>query len=161
MNEAQKVQGRAGRFETMVRLLRTDHLNDQMAALAWLKESGFVHPRRIAVAGNSFGGIQTLLGAESGSYCAAIASAAAAQTWSAPVVQSLMTKAVGNAQAPIFFFQAENDWDLTPSRSLAATAESAGKRYRVKIYPPFGSTKEEGHSFTSARRSGPMTFYSS
>jgi dienelactone hydrolase len=101
----------------MVRLLETDHLNDQLAALSWLKKSGFVDPHHVAVAGNSFGGIQAVLGAERGSYCAALDSAGAAQTWaSSPDVQQLMTGAVRNAKVPIFFFQAENDWDLAPSR---------------------------------------------
>src|ERR1700675_7148 len=47
---------------TMVRLLETDHLDDQFAALAWLRKQSFVQPNRIAVAGNSFGGMPTLLG---------------------------------------------------------------------------------------------------
>ena len=148
MNQAQKTDGRAARFETMVRLLETDHLNDQLAALRWLKQSAFVDSKRIAVAGNSFGGIQTVLGAERGSYCAAVASAAAAQTWAAsPGIQTLMTRAVRNANAPMFFFQGENDWNLSPSRVLAAVAESAGKPYKVKFYPAFGASKEEGHAF--------------
>ena len=37
------------RAETMVRLLETDHLNDQLAALAWLRKQGFVQANRIAV----------------------------------------------------------------------------------------------------------------
>jgi len=56
----------------MVRLLETDHLNDQLAALAWLRRQGLVRPDRIVVAGNSFGGIETVLGAELANYCAAI-----------------------------------------------------------------------------------------
>jgi carboxymethylenebutenolidase len=39
---------------TMVRLLEADHLDDQMAALAWLRTSAFVNSNRIAVAGNFF-----------------------------------------------------------------------------------------------------------
>ena len=48
----------------MVRLLVTDHLNDQLAALAWLRTQSFVDPDRVAVAGNSFGGIEVVLGAD-------------------------------------------------------------------------------------------------
>ena len=59
----------------IVRLLETDHLNDQLAALGWLRRQSFIRPDRIAVAGNSFGGIETVLGAERGNYCAAIDSA--------------------------------------------------------------------------------------
>ena len=100
---------------TMVRLLETDHLNDQLAALAWLRTQSFVNRDRIAVAGNSFGGIEVVLGAERRSYCAAVDSAGAAQSWEdAPEVQALMTRAVRNSRAPIFFFQAENDY---PSRA--------------------------------------------
>ena len=143
-----RAKGRAAFSSTMVRLLETDHLNDQLAALAWLKKSGFVDPNRVAVAGNSFGGIEAVLGAERGSYCAAVDSAGAAQTWAkSPEVQQLMTRAVQNAKVPIFFFQAENDWDLAPSRELAAAAKAAGHPYQVKIYSRYGDSKKEGHSF--------------
>ena len=148
MNQAEKTGGPASQSATMVRILETDHLQDQLAALAWLKQSPFVKSGSVAVEGNSFGGIQTVLGAEHGSYCAAIDSAGAAQTWSSsPEIQALMTRSVQHARVPIFFFQAENDWDLAPSRTLAAAAKSAGKPYQVRIYPPFGSSKEDGHAF--------------
>src|SRR5437879_8151071 len=42
-----------------------------------------------------------------------------AQSWSqAPALQSLMTRAVRNAKAPIFFFQAGNDLDQSASKTL-------------------------------------------
>jgi dienelactone hydrolase len=69
---ARKDGGTAAAAATMTRLLKTNHLNDQLAALAWLKKASFVESSRIAVAGNSFGGIETVLGAEKGSYCAAV-----------------------------------------------------------------------------------------
>ena len=72
---ATKERGVASGAATMVRLLETDHLNDQLAALAWLRTQKFVKPDRIAVAGNSFGGIEAVLGAERTSYCPAIDSA--------------------------------------------------------------------------------------
>ncbi len=40
---------------TMVRLLQTEHLNDQLAGLAWLQKQNFVAKSEIAVMGNSFG----------------------------------------------------------------------------------------------------------
>jgi carboxymethylenebutenolidase len=49
---AKKKGGMAAGAATMVRLLETDHLNDQLAALAWLRTQKFVDPDRIAVAGN-------------------------------------------------------------------------------------------------------------
>ena len=119
-----------------------------MAALAWLRKQGFVQPHRIAVAGNSFGGIETVLGAERANYCAAIDSAGGAQSWAqAPELQSLMTRAVRNANAPILFFQAANDYDLSPSRTLAAAMKDASKMYEVKIYPSYGTSPQDGHTF--------------
>jgi len=132
---------------TMQRLLTTDHLDDQLAALAWLRASGLAAPNRIAVAGNSFGGIETVLGAERGGYCAAIDSAGAAASWAkAPELRTLLTHAVQHARAPIFFFQAENDHDLTTSRVLSAAMHDAGKPAEMKIYPPYGSSAEQGHT---------------
>jgi dipeptidyl aminopeptidase/acylaminoacyl peptidase len=148
MDAAAKTGGEKARSATMVRILETDHLNDQLAALAWLKKTGYVQASRVAVAGNSFGGIQTALGAEKGSYCAAVDSAGAAQTWSSsPEVQALMTRAVRNARVPIFFLQAQNDYDLGPSKTLAAAAKAAGKPYQMKIYPAYGKPTADGHAF--------------
>ena len=67
---AEKAAGVSAAAATMVRLLETDQLDDQLAALAWLRKQDFVQPNRIAVAGNSFGGIETVLGVERGGYCA-------------------------------------------------------------------------------------------
>lgn len=145
---AEKNGGVSAGAAAMVRLLETDHLNDQLAALAWLRKQGFVQPDRVAVAGNSFGGIETVLGAERGKYCAAIDSAGGAQSWAqAPNLQSRMTRAVRNANAPIFFFQAANDYDLSPSKTLSAAMKAAGKTYEVKIYPPYGNSPQDGHTF--------------
>jgi len=133
---------------TLVRLLETDHLDDQLAALAWLRQAAFIQANRVAVAGNSFGGIETVLGAEKGAYCAALDAAGAAQSWSsAPELQRMMTRAVRNARVPIFFFQAQNDYDLSPSRTLSAAMADSGKVFEMKIYPPFGKSAAEGHSF--------------
>src|ERR1700731_64165 len=65
---AEKAGGVSAAAATMVRLLETDHLDDQLAGLAWLRKQSFVQPNRIAVAGNSFGGIHTGPGAERGGY---------------------------------------------------------------------------------------------
>ncbi len=145
---AQKNGGISEGAAEMVRLLETDHLNDQLAAFAWLRKQGFVQPGRIAVAGNSFGGIETVPGAERGNYCAAIDSAGGAQSWAqAPELRSLMTRAVRNANSPIFFFQAANDYDLAPSKTLSAVMKEASKTYAVKIYPPYGKSPQDGHTF--------------
>lgn len=145
---ANKQGGLPAAAATASRLLKTDHLNDQLAGLAWLQKQQFVKPSRIAVMGNSFGGIETILGTEHGKYCAAIDASGAAQSWaSAPELQALLTESVQHAQAPIFFFQAANDYDLAPSRTLSEAMKKAGKKFEMKIYPAFGTSPEEGHSF--------------
>jgi carboxymethylenebutenolidase len=145
--EAKKSGGMSAGAAAMVRLLETDHLNDQLSALVWLRKQSFVQPGRIAVAGNSFGGVEAVLGAERGGYCAAIDSAGGAQSWSmAPELQVIMLRAVRNSRTPIFFFQAANDYDISPSNTLSKAMKNAGRTYEVKIYPAYGDSSEEGHT---------------
>ncbi len=149
ISAAQKDGGIRAGAATMVRLLETDHLTDQLAGLAWLQKQSFVQPNRIAVAGNSFGGIEAALGVERAPYCAAIDAAGGSESWglAQAELQPVMTRAVRNARAPIFFLQAENDYDLSPSKILSAAMKAAGKPYQLKIYPPFGDSVADGHTF--------------
>jgi carboxymethylenebutenolidase len=148
IDNAKREGGIAAGAAVMVRLLETDHLNDQLAALAWLKKQTFIDPNRIAVAGNSFGGVETVLGAERERYCAAVDSAGGAESWAlAPQLQSVMVRAVSNSKAPVFFFQAQNDFDVTPTTALAAAMKRAGKTSQMKVYPAFGRSPREGHTF--------------
>jgi carboxymethylenebutenolidase len=150
-DEIQAARTRGGQglaAQTMVRLLTTEQLDDQMAALAWLKKQSFVRPDRIAVMGNSFGGIETVLGAERGGYCAAVDASGGAESWDeAPGLHEVMLHAVQHSPIPIFFFQAENDYSLAPSRTLYEAMMAAKKRAEIRIYPPYGNSHQEGHSF--------------
>jgi carboxymethylenebutenolidase len=148
IDAASKRGGARAASAEMVRLLEGDHLNDQLAALAWLRNVSFVRADRIATAGNSFGGIEVVLGVEREAYCAAVDASGGAQSWAnSPELQAAMARAVRNARAPIFFFQAENDFDLSPTRVLSSLMKDAGKPFEVKIYPPFGRAPGQGHSF--------------
>ncbi len=51
---AEKKGGIRAGAATMVRLLETDHLNDQLAALEWLRHQPFIQSKRIAVAAGQF-----------------------------------------------------------------------------------------------------------
>jgi dipeptidyl aminopeptidase/acylaminoacyl peptidase len=145
---AQASGGEALAAETMVRLLSTEQLQDQMAALAWLRQQPFVRPKLIAAMGNSFGGIETVLGAEQASYCAAVDASGGAESWhKAPSLQSRMLHAVEYAKSPIFFFQAENDYSLAPSRTLYAAMTASHESAEIRIYPSYGSSPQQGHSF--------------
>lgn len=148
IDKAKRTGGVTAGAATMVRLLEADHLDDQLAALSWLRVQSIVDPKRIAVAGNSFGGIETVLGAERERYCAAVDSAGGAESWAlAPALQKAMTRAVQNAKAPMLFFQAENDWNLEPTKALSKAMQDAGKPFEAKIYPPFGKSRQDGHTF--------------
>ena len=48
---------------------------------------------------------------------------------------------------PILFVQAENDYDLAPSRDLAKEMEKSGKGHSIQIFPRFGKTAQDGHEF--------------
>lgn len=129
------------------------HLEDQLAALDFLKRLPKVDRDRIAVAGCSYGGIQTLLAAEASAdrktgLRAAVDFAGGAMTWrNAPALQSRMLAAARRAAVPVMFVQAENDYDLTPSYALAREMEKGGKPHQLSIYPPHGVSVREGHGF--------------
>ncbi|MGD1029013.1 alpha/beta hydrolase family protein [Candidatus Binatus soli] len=140
--------GEAQAADTMVRLLETNQFQDQMAALAWLKNQPFVRPTNIAVMGNSFGGVETVLGAAQGGYCAAVDASGGAESWDqAPALRDLMLKAVQHSKAPILFFQAKNDYSIVPSETLYAAMRTVRKPAEIRIYPPYGNSTEDGHSF--------------
>ncbi len=148
INTAADKDGIKGGMTTMVRLLETEQLNDQLAALDWLKSAPFVNTDRIAVAGNSFGGVETVLGADKASYCAAVDFSGGAESWAqSPELQALMARSARNAHAPIFFIQPENDYSVAPSRSLSAAMKLVGKPNEMKIYPPFGKSREDSQTF--------------
>ena len=148
IDKARQSGGEEAAVEKLIRLQTHEHLSDQLAALKWLKRQPYVRSNSVAVHGNSFGGIQTIFGAERGMYCAAIDASGAAQSWSsAPQLQKVLISSVEKAKAPIFFFQAENDFDLTPSTILSGKMQSSGKECKLKFYPPYGSSPSVGHSF--------------
>lgn len=120
---------------------------DQLAGLDYLRTRSYVDPSRIAVAGCSYGGIQTLLGAEANpGYRAAVDFAGAAQSWAGnQLLQQRMLQAIRAMSIPVLLAQAENDYDLAPTRVLAAELERLGKPHVARIYPPFGTTQDDGH----------------
>ncbi|GJJ01498.1 hypothetical protein RugamoR64_20360 [Duganella rhizosphaerae] len=133
---------------TMTRLLGTEQLADQLSAFAWLKTQTFVQPNRIAVAGNSFGGVETVLGAARLPYCAAVVASGGAESWDeSPELQQTMKTAARLADSPMLFFQAANDFNLAPSEVLSSERKKAGKQGDVKTYPAFGKSAADGHSF--------------
>ena len=143
--ESLYAQGAAGRIA-----LHEIHLEDQLAALAYLKQLSDVDPRRIAVAGCSYGGIQTVLAVEANAeqklgLRAAIDFAGGAMSWRSFSLRDRMVRAIRKATVPVLFIQAENDYDLGPSQTLARELEQLGKPHKLLFFPPYGNTNAEGH----------------
>jgi carboxymethylenebutenolidase len=123
--------------------------DDVLAAIAYVAALPYVNPKRIAVAGCSYGGIETLLAAEraTGIY-AAVDFAGGAMRWeSDPALQERMKTAARNAKVPVMFVQAENDFSTGPSKVLSAEMNTANKPMQLKIYPANGTSPTEGHHF--------------
>jgi dipeptidyl aminopeptidase/acylaminoacyl peptidase len=143
--ESLYAQGAGGRIA-----LHETHLEDQLSALAYFKQLSHVDPYRITVAGCSYGGIQTVLAVEANGdqklgLRAAIDFAGGAMSWRSLSLRDRMVRAVRKATIPVLFIQAENDYDLGPSRTLAHELDQLGKPHKLLIFPPYGSTPAEGH----------------
>jgi dienelactone hydrolase len=122
-------------------------LDDVAAGLTYLRGLPEIDQARLVVAGCSYGGIETLLASEGNlPVRAAVDFAGAAESWAGnQILQALLVAAVDRAQVPIFFLQAMNDYNTAPSLFLSAELARVGKPYQVKIYPPYGTTVDDGH----------------
>ncbi|HEY2514974.1 MAG TPA: dienelactone hydrolase family protein [Polyangiaceae bacterium] len=121
---------------------------DVLAAIAWVKDQPYVNRDRVSVSGCSFGGIETVLAAEkSKDIFAAVDFAGASMSWDGSIpLQDRMKTAVRAAHVPIFFLQAENDFNTAPSRELSKEMTAAGKPNAMKIFPPHGTSHMGGHA---------------
>jgi dipeptidyl aminopeptidase/acylaminoacyl peptidase len=141
-------KGKEARQHLQFVLASTDHLDDVIAALSFLKAAPAIDPKRIAIAGHSFGGQLTLLAAgRDNTLRAVLAFAAAANSWerSSELRERLLT-AVNKATAPIMLIHAANDYSAAPGYALAGEMERLHKLHLLKIYPPVGRTSDDGHN---------------
>jgi carboxymethylenebutenolidase len=153
---AARAKGDGSDQELLVRLHETEQLDDQLAGVAYAKKLPFVDPRRLVVAGCSFGGIQTLLAAERAStvgFKAAFPISPAAQTWAFnPRLQERLKKAVQQIDIPVLLIMPPRDANLDPARVLGAEATRIGKKqFRTKIYPPTMPDSQQTHCFGGAK----------
>ena len=139
MDQLRQAQAGHGAPALAVRLMEGEHLDDQLAGLAYLKQLPYVDPHRLVVAGCSFGGIQTLLAAERDvGYRAAVAISPGALSWSGnPLLRDRLVAAVRKTAIPVFLIQPPKDASLEPSRVLGAELERRGKQ-NMNTPPCFG-----------------------
>jgi len=149
LRQEEAAKSKEARQHLQFTLATTDHLDDVLAGLSFLKTAPAIDAKRIAIVGHSFGGQVTLLAAErDNTLRAAVTFAAAAGSWqrSAELRQRLEA-AVEKTTAPIMLIQAANDYSTAPSKDLADELRRLHKSFGLKIYPPVGQTSDEGHNF--------------
>ena len=133
--------------ETIAQLLLGN--DDVVSAIEWTRAQPWAQRDQINVAGCSFGGIETLFTAERAipGLHAAVDFAGASMAWaSSPTLRERLVKAAESAKVPVFFAQAENDFNTAPSTILSDAMRSKKMFYGVHIYPPFGTTPMQGHA---------------
>jgi len=148
MARALAAEGVQGRNRVQMQLLEGEELDEADAGLVFLRNLPKVDPRRVAIAGHSFGGSLTLLlAARDTSVRATVAFAPAAASWAqSPQLRARLRSAVDHVTAPVMFVYAANDYSVAPGEALAAEMQRHRKLHVLKIYPSFGATAREAHS---------------
>jgi carboxymethylenebutenolidase len=148
MADALAARGQDGRNEIQLQLLEGEELNEAIAGLAFLRALPQVDPRRIAVAGHSFGGSLSLfLAARDTTLRAAVIFSGSARSWGPSPKLRAALLAAAHHTPPTYFIHAANDYSTDPGKVLAAEMQKLGRRHRLTIYPAFGRTSREGHNF--------------
>jgi len=141
--------------EKRVVKLQEEYNQDVVAAVEWLRGQSFVDQQRLVMSGCSYGGIQTLLAAEKGlGLRAFVPFAPAAMSWANTELRKRLLEAVRGAKAPLFLIQARNDYGLGPSEVLGPVIKQKGPPNQAKIYPPYGTTPQEGHAAFATKEGG-------
>ena len=143
-----EAKGADARKQLHYQLITGGQLDDALAGLTFLKAAPDVDPERIAIVGHSFGGMLTLLSGDHDSTIRAeVAFAAGANSWRASQeLRDRTLAAVGKTAAHVMLVYAANDYDTTPGKDISAELDRLHKSHLLKIYPPIGKTKDDGHS---------------
>lgn len=153
IQQEQSSNGAAAAQQLFVQLMEGPQLDDQLAGLAYLKSLSYVNTAQLAVAGCSYGGVETIFAAEKdASYKAAVAISPGSDSWdSSTLLQQALTKAVNGISMPVFLIHPQKDVSVEPGYTLAQEFLKLGKSYSLKIYPAFGPADEQGLCFGGAQ----------
>lgn len=149
MNSESAAHGPGARNALQLQLLDGREMGDALSALQFLRSLSYVDPKDVALVGHSFGGSLTLFLAEREPDVQAVVvfSGAGYSFDRSPELRARLLSAVDHIAAPVFFIHAENDFSLSSGKMLDARRAHIGKPHRLKIYPPFGKTVDDGHDF--------------
>jgi dienelactone hydrolase len=149
LQREEAAKGLEARRRLQLALMTTDHFQDALAGLSFLKSLPYVDARRVAVAGHSFGGQLTLLEASRDrTVRAAVTFGAAAASWDeSSELRDRLIESVSGLAMPVMLIQAANDYSLSPSRALERELSRLSKPHVQRIYPAFGDTQTHGHNF--------------
>lgn len=153
LRQREEAQGGAeARDRLNLVLMTTDHLDDSIAGLSFLKSLTQVDARRIAVVGHSFGGGITLLeAARDPAVRAAVTFGAGAGSWTRSAeLRTLMLATMHEMRVPVLLIHAANDYSVAPGQEMADELGRLSRPHLLRIYPPFGATPSDGHNFLYA-----------
>ena len=148
LQREEAAKGVEARRQLQLALMTTDHLQDALAGLSFLKNLPYVDKRRVVVAGHSFGGQLTLLeAAHDRTIRAAVTFGAAAGSWDgSPELRDRLIETLSALSVPVMLIQAANDYSLSPSSAMERELSRLSKPHVRKIYPAFGDTQTHGHN---------------
>ena len=121
--------------------------DDVLAAADYAATLPFIDPKRIGIAGWSFGGIVTMFAiARSKVFKAALDQAGGSLSWKRSAdLRKAMLAAVGKVQIPVMFMDAKNDATNDSVNTLAAAMQKAGRPHEIRIYPAFTPSRNPGN----------------
>jgi dienelactone hydrolase len=127
------------RREVEIRLLEF-YLPDIEQALNWIQLQPYADAKRVFLAGQAYGGAETLLGGGQNwpGVRGCIAFNPAAQMWNS-TLSAHFRAAVEQTRVPVLLLQAENGYGLGPSQDLGPQLEARGAPNRCIVYPAFGN----------------------
>lgn len=134
-----------------MQLLEGIELQQQRDALAALRSLPGVDPSRVAIVGFSFGGSLAMVHAEEDPTVRAVINfGGGAGSWNrSPQLRERLISAARKITVPVFFVFAANDHTTLSAEVLFAELQRAkpgnATAHRLKIYPAFGETAQEGH----------------
>ena len=149
MNSELAAHGQNARNALQLQLLEDRELRDAGAGLTFLRGLPEVDARKLAIVGHSFGGSLTILQAQKEPKLRAVVIfSGGGYSWDrSPELRARLLTAVAHVQAPVLFIHAANDYSLNPGKEMDARRQQLGKPHLLKIYPPIGTTPDDGHDF--------------